>query len=168
MAQPEEIDLPPSVLGPEGGDILGDPEAVLDRFMLEERETGGRFTLIEHRLAPNALAAPVHLHTREDEYSYVLEGDVGAHLGGTDLVAHAGDLVRKPRGQWHTFWNAGSSTARVLEIISPSGLENLFRLLDTSPELYEPDALVSLAESYGARVDFDATASIADRHGLRF
>jgi quercetin dioxygenase-like cupin family protein len=156
------------VLGPEEGDILGDPDAVLDRFILEGTASGGRFTVIEHRLAPHALAAPLHLHTREDEYSYVLEGEVGAHLGGTELIARAGDLVAKPRGRWHTFWNAGSSTARVLEIISPSGLENLFRLLDTSPELYEPEELIPLARSYGAEIDLEGTVPIVERHGLRF
>lgn len=157
-----------SVLGPEEGDLLGDPVAVLDRFMVEAAGSDGRFALIEHRLAPHALAAPLHLHTREDEYSYVLEGDVGAHLGGLEVVAHAGDLIAKPRGQWHTFWNAGASTARVLEIISPAGLEKLFRLLDTSPHLYEPAELIPLADGYGAKVDFEGTLPIAERHGLRF
>lgn len=157
-----------TVLGPDDGDILGDPDGVLDRFMVEEAATGGRFSLIEHRLAPYALAAPLHLHNREDEYSFVLEGAVGAHLGGSELVAHAGDLVAKPRGQWHTFWNAGSSPARVLEIISPAGLERLFRLLDTSPELYEPVELVPLANGFGAELDFEGTLPIVERHGLRF
>ena len=156
----------PRVLGPDDGDILGDPASVLDRFMVEAGETGGRFALIEHRLAPNALAAPLHMHTEEDEYSFVLEGEVGAYIDGKEVVAQVGDLVAKPRGQWHTFWNAGISPARVLEIISPAGLEQLFRLLDTSPELYEPEKLIPLAESYGATVDFEATQTIVATHGL--
>lgn len=156
----------PEVLGPEDGDILGDPATVLDRFMIEHGATEGRFALIEHRLAPNALAAPLHLHTREDEFSFILEGEVGAHVDGRELIARVGDLVAKPRGQWHTFWNAGSSPARVLEIISPAGLEQLFRLLDTSPELYEPEKLIPLAEQYGAKVDFEATMSIVEAHHL--
>ena len=157
-----------NVLGPEEGDILGDPESVLDRFMLEKGATGGRFSLIEHRLVPGALAAPLHLHTREDEYSYIIEGEVGAYLGGSELIARRGDLVAKPRDQWHTFWNAGASTARVLEIISPSGIEGLFRLLDTSPDLYEPERLIPLADTYGAKVDFEGTFPIVERHGLTF
>jgi quercetin dioxygenase-like cupin family protein len=164
----DEVGSSSSVLGPDDGDILGDPGGVLDRFMIEQRNTGGRFALIEHRLAPKALAAPLHLHTKEDEYSYILEGEVGAYLGGTEVLAHAGDLVTKPRGQWHTFWNAGSSTARVLEIISPGGLEDLFRLLDTSPDLYEPERLIPLADTYGAKVDFERTLPIVERHGLSF
>lgn len=166
MTQLDEVGSLPTILGPEDGDILGDPDTVLDRFIIEEGDAGGRFALIEHRLAPHVLAAPLHLHTREDEYSFILEGDVGAYLGGTEVVAHKGDLVAKPRGQWHTFWNAGDSNARVLEIISPAGLEKLFRLLDTSPDLYEPEKLIPLADSYGAKIDFDGTFPIVERHGL--
>ena len=55
------------------------------------------------------LVAPVHLHTREDEYSYVLEGRMGAQLGDDVVYAEPGDLVFKPRNQWHTFWNAGDT-----------------------------------------------------------
>lgn len=156
------------ILGPDEGDILGDPVAGLDRFMLDASDTGRRFSLVEHRLAPGALAAPLHLHTREDEFSYIIEGAVGAYLGGSEVVAHTGDLLTKPRDQWHMFWNAGKSTARVLEIISPGGLEELFRRLDTSPDLYEPDNLIPLAASYGAKVDLEGTAPIAERHRLRF
>jgi quercetin dioxygenase-like cupin family protein len=168
MTPLDDVGSSPTVLGPSDGDILGDAEGVLDRFMVEGDRTAGRFALVEHRLAPRALAAPLHFHTKEDEYSFILEGDVGAYLGGTELVAHAGDLVAKPRGQWHTFWNAGESTARVLEIISPAGLEELFRLLDTSPDSYEPEKLTALAEAYGAKVDFDGTLPIIERYGLRF
>ena len=73
-----------------------------------------------------ALAAPLHRHAREDEYSYVLEGSMGALLGDEELVAGPGDLVFKPRNQWHTFWNAGDAPARILEIISPAGFEKYF------------------------------------------
>ena len=77
-------------------------------------------------MSPRALAAPLHRHTREDEYSYVLEGRVGALLGDEVLVASPGDLIFKPRNQWHTFWNAGDEPARILEIISPAGFERFF------------------------------------------
>ena len=51
------------------------------RFMLAGDETGGGFSLVEHPIPPRALAAPLHRHSREDEYSFVLEGRVGALLG---------------------------------------------------------------------------------------
>ena len=64
-------------------------------------------------------AAPLHMHTREDEYSYVLEGRMGALLGDDVVYAEPGDFVFKPRDQWHTFWNAGDEPCRILEIIAP-------------------------------------------------
>ena len=67
------------------------------------------------------------MHTREDEYSYVLEGRLGALLGDDEVYAEPGDFVFKPRDQWHTFWNAGDGPCRILEIIAPGGFEHMFR-----------------------------------------
>ena len=78
-------------------------------------------------MAPRALAAPLHRHTREDEYSYVVKGRMGALLGDDVVYAEAGDLVYKPRNQWHTFWNAGDEPCHILEIISPAGFERLLQ-----------------------------------------
>ena len=100
------------------------------RFMIDGDEAGERFSLVEHPMSPRALAAPLHRHTREDEYSYVLEGRMGALLGDDVVEAGPGDLVFKPRDQWHTFWNAGDEPCRILEIISPAGFEHFFRELD--------------------------------------
>src|SRR5437867_10371272 len=83
------------------------------RFMIDGGESGGGFSLVEHPMSSRALAAPLHRHAREDEYSYVLEGQVGAMLGDEVLVANPGDLIFKPRNQWHTFWNAGDGPARI-------------------------------------------------------
>lgn len=70
-----------TVLGPRDGQFgwLG---AVGVRFMIGGDESGGSFALVEHPIVPHGLAAPLHRHSREDEYSYVLEGRVGALLGG--------------------------------------------------------------------------------------
>src|SRR4030088_1357010 len=100
------------------------------RFMIGGDESGGGFSLVEHPMGPRALAAPLHRHNREDEYSFVLEGRVGADLGGEIVYGEVGDLIFKPRGQWHTFWNAGDSPARILEIISPTVFEQFFAEMD--------------------------------------
>ena len=89
-------------------------------------ETGGGFSLVEHPMPPRHLAAPLHKHSREDEYSYVVEGRMGAILGDDVVYAEVGDLVFKPRDQWHTFWNAGDEPCRILEIIAPGGFEHFF------------------------------------------
>ncbi len=96
------------------------------RFMIDGAEADERFSLVEHPMPPKALAAPLHRHSREDEYSFVIEGRMGALLGEEVLEAGPGDLVFKPRDQWHTFWNAGDEPCRILEIISPAGFERFF------------------------------------------
>src|SRR6476661_3362525 len=74
------------------------------RFMIPGADSNGAFALVEHPLEPRALAAPLHRHSREDEYSFVLTGKVGALLGDQVVYSGPGDLIHKPRGQWHTFW----------------------------------------------------------------
>jgi quercetin dioxygenase-like cupin family protein len=83
------------------------------RFMIDGETTGGAFSLVEHPLPPRSLGAPLHTHHNEDEYSYVLEGHVGVQLGADVLEAGPGELVLKPRGVAHAFWNATNEPARV-------------------------------------------------------
>ena len=80
------------VVGPQDGKagFLG---SIGVRFMIDGAETDQGFSLVEHPLPPRALAAPLHRHTREDEYSFVLEGRMGALLGDEVLEAGPGDLV---------------------------------------------------------------------------
>src|SRR5712664_1549114 len=122
------------------------------RVMIPSSDSGGGFTLVEHPLKPRALAAPLHRHSREDEYSYVLRGRVGALLGEDLVFGGPGDLIYKPRDQWHTFWNAGDDEASLLEIISPAGFEKYFEEL--------------LEVSGGGRPRPDQVAPIAQRYGL--
>ncbi len=158
----------PRVLGPTDGEVSGDPSLRTDRFMIDGKDSGGGFSLVEHTLAPHVLAAPLHHHTREDEYSFVLEGRLGALLGEEEVFAGPGDLVFKPRGQWHTFWNPGDTPTRILEIISPAGLEELFRELGRPGGEYDPSTLPALAALYGCEVDFERTLPIVERHRLVF
>ena len=138
------------------------------RFMAWATETGGGFSLVEHPMEPRALAAPLHRHSGEDEYSYVLEGRMGADLGGEVVYAEAGDLVFKPRGQWHAFWNAGDEPCRILEIISPGGFERYFEELVDLGERPTPEAVAGIAALYGLEFDFASIPALCERHGLRF
>ena len=139
------------------------------RFMIDGRETGETFSLVEHPMSARALAAPLHRHTREDEYSYVLEGRMGALLGDDVLEAGPGDLVFKPRNQWHTFWNAGDEPCRILEIISPAGFERFFdELVELGGSLQAaPEALGELASRYELEMDPDSVPGLLERFGLR-
>ena len=140
------------------------------RFMLDGPESAERFSLVEHPMSPRALAAPLHRHTNEDEYSYVIEGRMGALLGDEHLEAGPGDLVHKPRGQWHTFWNAGDEPCRVLEIISPAGFERFFaELVDLGGVAQaQPEQLGDLCERYALEMDPDSVPGLVERFGLRF
>ena len=150
------------------GQPAPDAPGVQDRFMVDGVDTGGRFALVQHLFAPRALAAPMHRHHDEDEYTYVLTGRIGAVLGGVEVVAEPGDLLFKPRGQWHTFWNAGDTPASCLELISPAGLEQFFRALAAFTEPPTPEQLAELAAPYHCDADMAATMPLVERHGLDF
>jgi quercetin dioxygenase-like cupin family protein len=156
------------IVGPGDGETLREPDGSRNRFMVDAGESSGGFALVEHLLAPRRLAAPLHRHSREDEYSYVLEGRVGAIVGDEEGIAEAGSLLLKPRDQWHTFWNAGEAPARILGIFSPGGFEQFFRdiaALDGEPT---PDALAEVGSRYGVEADFQRTVPLVERHGLAF
>ena len=139
--------------------------------MLSGDETGGGFALVEHPMPPRALAAPLHRHSREDEYSFVLEGRVGALLGDEVVHGETGDLIFKPRGQWHTFWNDGCEQARVLEIISPAGFERYFdEMVRLLQQAGSPDsiALTAVAARYGLDVDRESVPRLTQEYGLQF
>ena len=74
---------PPGITKKTAADIPanGEPTTALDRYLLDSRETGGAIAVVEHTLGPRVLAAPVHRHSREDEYSLVLEGRLGGVPG---------------------------------------------------------------------------------------
>jgi quercetin dioxygenase-like cupin family protein len=95
------------------------------QYKIFGEHTGGSFAVVEQPVEPRAFAPP-HVHTRADEFSYVLEGELGARIG--DRVVHAapGTWIFKPRNVPHTFWNPGDTRARFIELISPPGFEKFF------------------------------------------
>ena len=139
------------------------------RFMIDGAEASERFSLVEHPMSPRSLAAPVHRHTREDEYSFVLEGRMGALLGDDVVEAGPGDLVFKPRNQWHTFWNAGDEPCRILEIISPAGFERFFQELSDLGGVTsaDPEVLAQLAQRYGLELRPETIPDLLERFGLQ-
>ena len=155
------------IVGSEDGKV-GDLGSLGVRFMAWASETGGGFSLVEHPIPPRGLAAPLHRHSREDEYSFVLEGRMGADLGGEVVVATAGDLVFKPRGQWHTFWNPDDEPTRILEIISPGGFERYFEELVDFTRSRTADTVAPVAARYGLEFDLESIPVLCERHGLRF
>ena len=156
------------IVGPTDGKA-GTLGGVGVRFMIPGEDTGGSFSLVEHPMPPKSLAAPLHRHSHEDEYSFVLEGQLGALLGDEVVIAGPGDLVYKPRNQWHTFWNPGDEPARILEIISPGGFEGFFdELVDMGGALKaEPTELMALSQRYGLELRPETIPGLLERFGLR-
>jgi mannose-6-phosphate isomerase-like protein (cupin superfamily) len=156
------------VVGPGDGG-MGFLGSIGVRFMIDGPEAAGRFSLVEHPMSPRALAAPLHRHTHEDEYSFVLEGRMGALLGDDLVEAGPGDLVHKPRGQWHTFWNAGDEPCRILEIISPAGFERFFAELDAMGGgiAADPEAVAALSQRYGLEMQPETVPELIERFGVR-
>lgn len=152
----------------EGERFMAFDEGAGDRFLVDGPDTEGRVSVVEHILGPRTLAGPVHRHSREDEFSYVLEGRLAARLGDQDVTAEPGDVVFKPRGQWHTFWNPTDGRTRILEIISPAGLEEFFKRLHGEIDMTDPSVIMDAAASVGCEVDFESTGRIIGAHGLAF
>jgi mannose-6-phosphate isomerase-like protein (cupin superfamily) len=158
----------PRIVGPKDGPAV-DLIALGVRFMVWAEESGGGFSLVEHPIPPRTLAAPLHRHANEDEYSYVLEGRLGALLGEDVVFADVGDLVFKPRQQWHTFWNAGDGPCRILEIISPGGFEHAFAEMGSDPEAMSGgDAAEAMDRRYGLEVDYESIPRLCNELGLWF
>jgi quercetin dioxygenase-like cupin family protein len=138
------------------------------RFITDAGPTGGRFSLVEHPIAARGLAAPMHRHGREDEYSFILEGRWGFQLGDTVVYGEPGDLVYKPRGVWHSFWNATDAPARLLEIISPAGFEHYFAEAAALREAGQVDEarVRELMERYALEIDMDSLPALVAAHDL--
>lgn len=107
-------------------------------FKIDGEDTGGALSIVEHPFAVGALVPP-HVHTLEDEYSIVIEGEIGFRSNDREVVLGAGGYIIKPRGEVHAMWNAGSAPARMIEVISPAGFEGFFRELTDMTAVGAPD-----------------------------
>ena len=123
----------------------------------------GAFAVVEHPIEPGRLVLP-HVHLHEDEYSYVLEGTIGARVGEHEVTAGPGSYLIKPRGLMHTFWNAGPGPARLLEIIAPARFETYFVEL---AEAGDPRRRRELAAKYGVTYSSVWVAELTSRFGLK-
>jgi quercetin dioxygenase-like cupin family protein len=137
-------------------------------FKIDGDDTQGRLAVVEHPFAVGALVRP-HVHTREDEISIVLEGEIGFRSQDEEVVLRAGGYIVKPRGEVHAMWNAGATPARMIEIITPAGFEGFFRgfadLNDAGP--VDPARVAALAVQFGLPYAEPAwLADVVERYGL--
>jgi len=124
-------------------------------------------SIVEHPVAARILVPP-HVHQDHDEWSYILEGRIGARVGDDEFIADTGSYILKPRQIPHVFWNPDDSPARILEIITPSGLEEMFATfgeLGARGEL-TPETMAQTAARYGSTMSMDWIPDLVARHGL--
>lgn len=137
-------------------------------FKIDGEDTGGALSIVEHPFAVGALVPP-HVHTLEDEYSIVLEGEIGFRSNDQEVVLGPGGYIIKPRGEVHAMWNAGTVPARMIEVISPGGFEGFFRELTDLTAVGAPDmdAMANLGQRYGLPfAEPDWLPDVIARYGL--
>jgi mannose-6-phosphate isomerase-like protein (cupin superfamily) len=133
--------------------------------------TDGHVAIVEHTLPPRQLALPLHRHAREDELTFVLYGTLGIKLGDEVIEAGPRSWVMKPRGQWHTFWNAGDMNVRFIELLIPGGAEGYFERLSSllgRKDAPEAEAVGCLAAQYGIEFDFQSVERLCREFDLIF
>jgi quercetin dioxygenase-like cupin family protein len=137
-------------------------------FKIDGQDSDGALSIVEHPFAVGALVPP-HVHTLEDEYSIVLEGEIGFRSEDQEVVLGPGGYIVKPRGEVHAMWNAGSTPARMVEVISPAGFEGFFRDLVEITDVRRPDPaeVADLGGRYGLPfAEPDWLPDIIERYGL--
>lgn len=147
-------------LRPDEGDTFS---AVGDvyRILATGAQTGGAYALTEARVLPGG-GPPPHIHQREDEAFFVLEGEITFRLGEQCVVARAGSFIQGPRGVPHSFKNETSFPARMLIQVTPPGFEQFLAefatpvtSFDSPPVAVTPQAiqkLLEVAPKYGIEI----------------
>lgn len=138
-------------------------------YKVLSESVGGSAAIVEHTLDAKSLGAPMHKHTRENEISFVLEGELSVIQNGQVQTAGPGEYIVKPKEIFHTFWNAGDQMVRFIEIITPGNFEYYFAelapfLLKGQPP--QMDKVRETARKYGLIIDPDAAAEIITKYGL--
>ena len=138
-------------------------------FKIFGSETGETLAVVEHPVDPRRLVPP-HTHSDVDEYSYILEGEIGARIGDRVISAPRGTYVLKPRGIMHTFWNATDRPARLLEILSPAKFEKFFEemgdlMKNSGPET--PQLLGTRAAAHNTMMSMEWVEELKSTYGLK-
>ena len=139
-------------------------------YKVMENLIDGSAGIIEHTLEGRSLGAPMHKHTREDEISYVIEGQLSVIQNGEVQVAGPGQFIVKPRNIFHTFWNSGEQRIRFIEFIVPGNFQYYFAemapyLLPGQPP--QMDKVRETAAKYGLIVDPYAADEIVKQYELK-
>jgi mannose-6-phosphate isomerase-like protein (cupin superfamily) len=138
-------------------------------YKVQSEETRGSCAIVEHPVEAKRLVRP-HVHKNEDEISYVVEGEIGVRIGDEEVIATKGDWVFKPRGIMHTFWNAGTTKVRLIEIITPGKFSQYFEELGEILNARGPpdlEKITELDQKYGTRYSMEWVPLLKEKYGLK-
>lgn len=137
--------------------VLGDAY----RFLATGEETDGKYAIWETTVLPGG-GPPPHVHSREEEGFYVLEGEITFQIGNERVVARAGTFANMPVGTPHAFKNESDRPAKVLVSVAPAGFEQMFfdigvPLVEGAttappPTQEEIERLLAIAPKYGIEI----------------
>ena len=125
-------------------------------------------TLLEIPCEPNSVVAPVHTHTREDEYQLILEGEVAFELDGEVIHAREGDMIIQERGVPMAIWNPTARPARLLVMVTPGGYDEYLK--EVTPLIVSGNraAMPAVWAKYGLTIDPSSIPQrIMQQYGLR-
>ncbi len=129
------------------------------RFLVTGEQTGGAFALAEARVLPGG-GPPPHLHRREDESFYIIEGEITFTVEGRRILAKEGSFIQAPRGVPHAFKNEGATAARMLIFVAPSGFERFMA------ELARPVPSFDSAPFPVTPAEIEKLLALAPKHGI--
>jgi quercetin dioxygenase-like cupin family protein len=131
------------------------------RFLATGEDTNGKYALFEALVGPGG-GPPPHVHSREEEGFYVLEGEIIFTINGERVVATAGMFANMPVGTPHSFKNESDKPARMLISVAPAGLEQMFFEVGVPlaegattampPTKEEIERLLAIAPKYGIEI----------------
>ena len=134
--------------------VVGD----LYRFLAVSEDTDGRYAMWEAVVPPGG-GPPPHIHSREEESFYVLEGEISFQIGEERLVARPGTFANMPVGSLHSFKNETGKPAKMLISVAPAGLEEMF---------FEVGQPVPAGETppLPTKQDIEKLLTVAPRYGI--
>lgn len=129
------------------------------RFLAVGEETDGKYAVWEAVVPPGG-GPPPHVHSREEEGFYILEGEITFRIGEKSLVATAGMFANMPVGTPHSFKNETNRPAKMLISVAPAGLEKMFF------EVGQPVPLGSTTAPLPTKEDIEKLLAVAPRYGV--
>jgi quercetin dioxygenase-like cupin family protein len=134
--------------------VVGD----IYRFLATSEETDGKYAMWEAIVPPGG-GPPPHIHSREEESFFILEGEIAFQVGDEQIIARAGTFANMPVGSLHSFRNSTDNVARMIITVAPAGLERMF---------FEVGQPVALGDQVPppTKAEIEKLQAVAPRYGV--